>query len=264
MALVSVDPRFGNANLGLIVDPDGLTLVDTLATPPLALAADAEIAELTEGSGRRLKRVVLTSSRIPHTGGTSVFWRSAFYSSEAVSDQMDLPVNPDLVGRLIPQHRHAYGPTFLTRPVTHTIREAALLTEAAAVHLVPGEGAANVVVQVPTTGVVFLGALGSFGVTPLAFDGDPAVWADSLDTVAGLGSLFVPGHGMPAGEEGLAAQAAYLRACVAADGDPSALPAGPWDRWTDRRFDAVNVERAARLADGDATTPTAMLDLLGL
>lgn len=261
---MSVEPCFGNANVGLVVDPDGLTLIDTLATPPLALAADAEIGELTEGSGRRLKRVVLTSSRIPFTGGTSVFWRSAFYSSRPVSDEMDLPVNPDIVGRLIPQHRHAYRREFETRPVTHTISESAFLTEAAVVHLLPGEGRSNVVVQVPAAGVVFLGALGSFGVTPLAFDGDPGAWADSLDTVSELGSVFVPGHGMPAGPDGLAAQADYLRACVAAGGEPSALPAGPWDRWTDRRFDAVNVERAARLAAGDTSTPTAMLELLGL
>ncbi len=261
---MSSDPRYGNANVGLVVEADGLTLIDTLATPALAAAADAEIDALTQGSGLRLRRVVLTSSRLPFTGGTSVFWRSAFYSSEPVGDQLDLPVDPELLGRLIPHHRRAYRADFGTRPVTHTITEPAALTAATVVHLFPGEGHANVVVQVPAVDVVFLGALGSFGVTPLAFDGDPSVWADSLDAVAALGSSFVPGHGMPGGLEGLASQAAYLRACVAAGGDPAAIPPGPWDRWPDRRFDAVNVERAARLAVGDTGIPSAMLDLLGL
>lgn len=261
---MSPDPRYGDANLGLIVEPDGLTVIDTLATPALAAAADAEVDALTEGSGLRLRRVVLSSSRIPFVGGTSVFWRSALYSSEPVSDQLDLPVVPGILGRLIPQHRRAYGADFLTRPVTHTIGEATQLTAAAVVHLFPGEGPANVVVQVPSIEVVFLGALGSFGVTPLAFDGDPSAWADSLEAVGALGSVFVPGHGMPAGPDALAVQAAYLRACADVQGDATALPSGPWDRWTDRRFDAVNVERAARLAGGDTSTPQAMLDLLGL
>ncbi len=263
-ALCASEARFGNANLGLVIDGDGLTIIDSLCTPKLAVEADDEIKQLTDNLGLRLKRVVLTSSRIPFTGGSTVFWRSAFYGSEPVSDQLDQPVNTMVLKRLIPQHATAFHGEFVTRPITHTIGEAALLTDAAVVHLVPGEGPLTTVVQLPGAEVVFLGALGSFGVTPLAFDGDPAAWADSLDAVAALGTTFVPGHGMPGGVESLGEQAAYLRHCVAADGDVSAIPSGPWDRWTDRRFDEVNVERAARLARGDADTPQAMYRLLGL
>ncbi len=263
-ALCSEDPQFGNSNLGLVIDGDGLSLVDTLTTPALAAQADAEIQELTAHLGLPTKRVVLTSSRIPFTGGSTIFWRAAFFGSEPVSDQLDQPVNTMVLKRLIPQHAVAFHGEFITRPVTHTISEAASISNAALVHLLPGESALNTVVQLPGAGIVFLGALGSFGVTPLAFDGDPAAWADSLDAVSELGTSFVPGHGLPAERAALADQAAYLRACVDADGDPSALPAGPWDRWTDRRFDAVNVERAARLARGDAGTPEAMYRLLGL
>jgi len=36
------------------------------------------------------------------------------------------------------------------------------------------------VAVVPGAGVVFAGALCSFGVTPIAFQGDPAAWADTL------------------------------------------------------------------------------------
>ncbi len=235
-----------------------------MATPDLAAAADAEIADLTAELGLRLKRVVLTSSRIPFTGGSTIFWRAAFYASEPVSDQLDQPVNPGIVSRLIPQHAGSYHPDFVTRPVTHLIGESALLTDAAIVQLLEGEGPLNTIVRVPAADAVFLGALGSFGVSPLAFDGDPAAWADSLDVIAELGQTFVPGHGLPGGPAELRDQAAYLRACVAADGDPSAIVAGPWDRWTDRRFDAINTERAARLARGDRSTPKAMFELLGL
>ena len=40
----------------------------------------------------------------------------------------------------------------------------------------------------------------------------------------------------------------YLRTCVAANGDVTAIAAGPWDTWIDRDRDAINVERAALLA----------------
>ncbi|MGI9609528.1 MAG: hypothetical protein ACR2NL_04455 [Acidimicrobiia bacterium] len=263
-ALCSDDPRFGNSNLGLVVDADGLTVVDSLTTPMLAAHADEEISELTAELELRLKRVVLTSSRIPFTGGSTIFWRAAFFGSEPVSEQLDQPLNTMVLQRLIPQHAAAFHGDFVTRPITHTIGEAALLTDAAVVHVLPGEGPLNTVVQLPAAQVVFLGALGSFGVTPLAFDGDPAAWADSLHAVSELGSTFVPGHGLPAERSAVLDQAAYLRACVDAHGDPSAIPAGPWDGWTDRHFDDVNVERAARLADGDGEIPDAMYRLLGL
>ena len=208
--------------------------------------------------------MVLTSSRIPFTGGSTVFWRAAFYGSEAVSEQLDEPVNPQVLARLMPQHAEAFHSEFETRPVTHTISEMARLTDAAVVHLLPGEGPMNTVVQVPSADVVFLGALGSFGVTPLAFDGDPAVWAASLERAASLGSMLVPGHGMPGGAREVEMQRDYLLACVAARGDPFAIGSGPWDTWTDRRFDEVNVERAFRLSHGDTSTPDAMYRLLGL
>ena len=62
---------------------------------------------------------------------------------------------------------------------------------------------------------------------------------------------------------GVALQA-YLYACADADGDPGAIPPGPWDRWADRHLDEINVERAAMLARGDDGVPSSMLRLAGL
>ena len=57
----------------------------------------------------------------------------------------------------------------------------------------------------------------------------------------------------------------YLRHCVAADGDPGAIPAGPWDTWLDRDpRDRINVERAALLAQGRDEIPPAMVKAIGL
>ena len=56
---------------------------------------------------------------------------------------------------------------------------------------------------------------------------------------------------------------AYLRACVEAKGDASAIPPGPWDSWVERDRDAINVERASLLAEGRDEMPPSMLKAIG-
>jgi glyoxylase-like metal-dependent hydrolase (beta-lactamase superfamily II) len=103
-----------------------------------------------------------------------------------------------------------------------------------------------------------------FGVTPLAFQGDPAQWADTLDAVTDLAATIVPGHGPIGGAAEIAELGQYLRHCVAAAGDPAAIPAGPWDSWHERDRDVINVERAALLAEGADEIPPSMLRAIGL
>lgn len=263
LALIDETPGFGNTNIGIVIDEDGLTVVDTVATPSRAMEARIRISELTAELELPIKRVVLTSSRVPFSGGSTTFWQAAFYGSESTSEQLDAPINHQALQRLLPDFAESYHEGFVTRPITHTIADPAWLTPAAVGMPLPGESPANLVVQLPGTDTVFAGALATFGTTPLAFDGDPARWADSLEGLLELGSTVVPGHGPPGGAADVADLVGYLRACVEVDGDTNGLPAGPWDQWTDRRFDAVNVERAARLARGDGETPNEMFKLLG-
>jgi glyoxylase-like metal-dependent hydrolase (beta-lactamase superfamily II) len=249
------DGPFGRPNAGVVVDQDGLTLVDTLLSPTQA----QPFAGALDGLGRPVRRVVLSSAHIPFAGGSSQFVAAAFYGSPTTSDLLDLP--PFVAGyrRLVPDLAGHFDDEFATRPVSHTVERDALLTDAVVVRCTAGESADNLVVDVPGAGVLFAGAMASFGTTPLAFDGDPAAWAAALRALAVDHDVVVPGHGPVGGRVELEQQAAYLEACVA-----GSIPAGPWDRWTDRRFDAVNIERAAMLADGDLRPPPAMLRLLGL
>jgi cyclase len=263
-AWIHPEPRFGNSNVGLVIDADGLTIIDTTATPARGAEVRTAITALTAELDLPIKRVVLSSSRVAFSGGSTSFWPAAFFGTEAVSDQLDEPAHPEVFRRLLPHLAPSFDDEFTTRPITHIVSEPAWLTPAAQGIPVPGEAPANLVVTVGSAGVVFAGALASFGVTPLGLDADLASWADSLDHLSGLGATIVPGHGPPGGAADAADLAGYLRACRAADGDIAALSSGPWDDWTDRRFDAVNVERAARLARGNTDTPAAMLRLLGL
>jgi hypothetical protein len=148
--------------------------------------------------------------------------------------------------------------------VSHVVAEATWLTSSVVVAPVEGQIAQNLVVQVPDANVLFTGAFASFGARPLAFDGHPARWADELERVRDWGVIVVPGIGGIGGAEELDALAAYLRACVAAEGDVARLARGPWDDWAHPEFDPVNVERAARLAAGDPSPPPSILRLLGM
>jgi glyoxylase-like metal-dependent hydrolase (beta-lactamase superfamily II) len=85
--------------------------------------------------------------------------------------------------------------------------------------------------------LLFAGDLCFFGVTPLAFQGDPATWADVLDAVADLADVIVPGHGPVGSATEVRELQAYLRHCVA-----GTIPPGPWDAWAERaERDPINM-----------------------
>ena len=79
-----------------------------------------------------------------------------------------------------------------------------------------------------------------------------------------MAPIVVPGHGPIGGEEEVRDLQAYLRACVAAEGDPARVESGPWDDWDGQEWTVVNVERAAMLAAGDPMPPPTLLGRLGL
>lgn len=248
--------RFGRPNAGVVVDPDGLTVVDTLMVP----SQWGPFGEALDAVGRPIKRVVLTSSHIPYVGGTGRFWAAAFYGTPSAADLLDLPPNVAGYRRLVPELAAEFPDDLATRPVSHTIERDATLTDAVVVRVTGGQAAENLVVEVPGANVLFAGAMACFGCTPLAFDGDPAAWAAALRSLAIPGRTVVPGHGPVGGEEQLLELAGYLDGCAT-----GSIPPGPWDEWADRdRFDRINLERAAMLAAGDLRPPPAMLELLGL
>ncbi len=263
-AFINADIGFGHSNIGLIIDGDGLTVIDTGPTPAYGQLVQNQIKELIGELDLPLKRCVVTSSRVPFTGGSAAYWQAAFYGSDVTSGQLDGPVNHYAIRRLLPDHAGHYGDEFKTRPVTHEVSEAAWITPSTQCLAIAGESPSTLIAQAVEAGVLFAGAFASFGVTPLAFDAEPAAWADSLEQVAAQVDTVVPGHGAIGGSGELLTQAAYLRACVAANGELGQLEKGPWDTWTNPEYHAINVERAALVARGDSNPPISFLQLLGL
>jgi glyoxylase-like metal-dependent hydrolase (beta-lactamase superfamily II) len=249
----------GVANSGVVVEADGVTVVDTLIGGSRTEACAAAI----EALGPPVRRVVLTSSHVPYVGGVGRYRLAAVYGTRQISAHLDQPPNVDGYRRLYPDMAHEFD-DMKTRAVSHVVTDAAWLTPAVIAVPTTGQIEQNLVVQVPGAGVVFAGAMCSFGVTPLAFDGDPAAWADALDAITGFGEIIVPGQGPVGRATDVARLQDYLRACVDARGDTRRLGAGPWESWSCREFDAVNVERAAMLADGDRGLPPSMRPLLGM
>lgn len=259
LAWMQPPPQRGRPNAGVVVDADGVTLVDTLMTPDQYEPFAGAVEEL----GLPIRRIVLTGSGVEQAGGTGRFKLAAVYGSRQASVHLDQPPNVDSWRALFPDVADAFDEV-VTRPVSHVVASDVQLTDAIAVLTTGGQMAENVVAVVPGAQILFAGAMCSFGATPLCWQGDPTRWADELDRLLDLAPVVVPGHGPIGGEEEVRDLQAYLRACVAARGDLSRLASGPWDDWADREHDAVNVERASMLASGDDGVPPSMLRLAGL
>ena len=250
----------GVPNAGVVLDGDGATVIDTLTVP----SQFGPFGDAVDALGFPVRRVVLTGDHLDFVGGTVRFRHAGVYGTRAASAHLDQPPNPAVLRRLHPDLADEIDDEIRTRSVTHVVAEATQLTPAAFAIPLRGQAAENLVVLVPESDVLFAGALCCFGVTPLAFDGDPAAWADTLDELADLATTIVPGHGPVGGADEVRALQGYLRACVDAGGDPARIGPGPWDDWVGREWDVVNVERAAGLAAGDLAPPPSLLRAVGL
>lgn len=253
-------PSHSFVNSGVVIASDGMTVID----PGVAPSVSAELATTLEQlSPLPIKRVVVTGSHIEVVGGTGSFPLAAVYGSGQTSHHLDQPPNPAVWQKLHPGFDTEFA-ELTTRPITHTVTEAAHLCPASIAVPLGGPQFESLAVQVPSANVVFTGLLASFGVTPLGFEADFDAWIASLEQLATFGEIFVPAHGTIGGREELEDLRSYLVACIAAEGDVAAMAPGPWDAWTYQEFTKVNVERAHMLRNGDPSVPPSMLAMLGM
>ena len=178
----------GRANAGAVVDADGVTVVDALATP----AQYEPLAAAVEALGLPVRRLVLTSSAVEYAGGSGRFKLAAVFGSPQASVHLDQELNRATWDALYPDLAGSFDDV-VTRPVSHIVRSDVQLTPAVTVVATGGQMTENLVVAVPAAEVLFAGAMCSFGTTPLCWQGDPARWADELDRLVALAPIVVPG-----------------------------------------------------------------------
>lgn len=253
-------PGHGRTNAGVVVDADGVTVVDTLLAP----SQWGPFRAAVEALGQPIRRVVLTSSNIEFSGGTGAFRLAAIYGRPQASAHLDQPGDPEIFRRLHPDFAAELDDETATRPVSHVVDSAVQLTPALTAVPLDGQQAENLVIVAAGAGIAFAGAMASFGVVPNASAGDPARWADQLDVLLELAPIVVPGIGPIGGEEEVRDLQEYLRAVAAADGDVARLGTGPWSTWPGAEWHQANVERAALLAEGRDEPPPSLLARLGL
>lgn len=254
------DATHSATNSGVILAEDGLTIVDAGLVPSATSLLAAQLAALTP---LPIRRLVLTGSHIDLVGGSRAFPLAAVYGSGQTSAHLDQEPNPLVWTQLHPAHAAELA-ELTTRPVTHTVAEAAHVCPASIAIPCGGLQFENLAVQVPGANAVFAGALATFGTVPFGFEADFELWITTLETMASWGELFVPSHGPIGGIEELAELRAYLEACIEAKGVPGRMAEGPWNHWVGQQFTPVNVERAAMLAAGDPSPPPSLLSMLGM
>ncbi|MFZ4514997.1 MAG: MBL fold metallo-hydrolase [Acidimicrobiia bacterium] len=247
----------GDTNMGAVVDPDGITVIDTGMVP----SQWRPFAEAIRNLELPVRRIVLTSADIWHVGGTRAFPNAGVYATKIVSDLLDQPLAIAAYCAFMPEHAGEFAELAEsgTRSVTHLIDAPAVLTERIEVIPAPGHSSGDCVVLIPDTDVCFAGSLLTVGTRPLCFAGNPSEWVETLSAIREFATRFVPGRGPLGTRADVDALRAYLTACIGANGDLNALIGGPWETWTHARFDAVNIECAQLRQNGTDGLPPTML-----
>ena len=76
-AWLNDEHRPGATNSGVVVDDDGITVIDAQLTP----ARGAELFAAIDALGRPVRRLAFTSSHMPFVGGSAAFLLPAVYGT---------------------------------------------------------------------------------------------------------------------------------------------------------------------------------------
>lgn len=189
----------GDPNSGIIVGPDGVTVVDAQATPAMAAEVQAKIATVTD---RKVNRIVLSHYHAVRVLGASGYPAHSIICSDVTREMIVERGQQDMdseIGRFPRLFRGRDGIPGLTWPTETFHRRMSLWLgdrEAQVIHIGRSHTAGDTVVWMPKEKVLFAGDTVEFGATPYCGDAHFADWPGTIAALKELGAeKMVPGRG---------------------------------------------------------------------
>ncbi|MDY7106285.1 MAG: MBL fold metallo-hydrolase [Actinomycetota bacterium] len=239
------DP-FG-ANVGVVVDDDGITLVDSGGRVGTYEPLARELARFA----LPVTTIVLTHEHPDHVAGAGAraFGDPEIVASTSTRDALAAAPIGAALGALHPAVADELAG--LAHPTVTTVVDRRLRLGRLTLDVHGGHTGGDLVVDVDGADVVFAGDLCFFDTVPLALGADLRRWVASLGALAGAGRI-VPGHGPVGGDRERRAVEDYLAAVLdAADRGDEHVADGPWSSWWDvwghrvpHATHRINVEQA--------------------
>jgi glyoxylase-like metal-dependent hydrolase (beta-lactamase superfamily II) len=212
-------PTPGGANVGWFTLGDDVIAVDAGATPDVGRALVDEIQKTT---GKKPRYLVVTHAHRDHAGGVAAF---AAAGAQIIGSEKAAPGILAVLDAAAREASTTAKAPARSAPVRSapaamvmTVAERSLfvgspLRRAEIYYLGPGHTQGDLIVVLPTDGVLFSGDLAGTGVLPFlrSADVDPRGWERILQRLAALKiEKMVPGHGVIGPREGIADTAAYI------------------------------------------------------
>ena len=187
------------SNAGFVVTPAGVVVIDALGSPALARELLAQIARITD---KPVTHVILTHYHADHIYGLQEFKKAGariiahrggleYLNSETAQGRLaasrqELAPWIDADTRLVPADEWIDGPKELLVGGTRLVLQP----------IGPAHTHEDVVVSLPSEGVLFAGDIVFRGRVPYVGQADSGHWIAALNTVLKLQpQVLVPGHG---------------------------------------------------------------------
>jgi glyoxylase-like metal-dependent hydrolase (beta-lactamase superfamily II) len=285
-AYLQPDGGWGWSNAGLVAGAEGSLLVDTLFD--LNLTAEMLDAMSAVTSTKPIETLVNTHANGDHCYGNELVVGAEIIASEASAAEMnELPpaalhamMTADFGETLNSYLQESFGSfdfSNIAAPAPTTTFSGRLTVpvgerSAQLIEVGPAHTAGDVLVHLPTDGVIFTGDILFIEGTPIVWDGPIQNWLDACATIIELDcSVIVPGHGPltdRAGVQAVADYLSYIKAEATArheagmDATEAArdIELGPYADWLDWERVVINVDSVYRELE-PGRPPTAVMEL---
>lgn len=286
-AYLQPDGSWGWNNAGLIVDGESSLLVDTLFDEKLTAVMLERLRDAVGRKGREVDYLVNTHANGDHTYGNRLVEGAEIIASKAAAEEMDetppamlhamMQAVPTLgeFGRYIEHCFSAFDFEGIVLPPVNRTFEGQLDvivgdTRVELIEVGPAHTRGDVLVHVPSEGVVYTGDILFIEGTPIIWAGPVQNWIEACERIEAMDvEAIVPGHGPITDKSGARAVRDYLAfidaeararfdAGLSASEAAQDIALGKYARWSDAERLAVNVHSLYREYDPSLPTPDVM------